>query len=58
VTFTRDRVSLQARFGETVESARLRAEVEEGFALYAQARIREFVPVLVETRVLSRLRHR
>ena len=47
--------SLQTQLGTTVEPDVIRAEVEAGFAAYSQARIREFVPVLVETRVRSRL---
>jgi hypothetical protein len=47
--------SLQARLGTSVEPDLIRAEVEAGFAAYSQARIREFVPVLVESRVRSRL---
>jgi hypothetical protein len=47
--------SLQARLGTTVTPEVVRAEVEAGFAALADARIREFVPVLVEARVRSRL---
>lgn len=47
--------SLQGRLGATVGFDLIRAEVEAGFAAYSQARIREFVPVLVEARVRSRL---
>jgi hypothetical protein len=47
--------SLQARFGATVDLDLIRAEVEAGFAGYSHARVREFVPILVETRVRSRL---
>jgi hypothetical protein len=47
--------SLQARLGTTVGLDLIRAEVEAGFAAYSQARVREFVPVLVESRVRSRL---
>ena len=49
--------SLQNRFGTTVQPDVIRAEVEAGFAAYAQARIRDFVPVLVEARVRSHLNH-
>jgi len=47
--------SLQRRFGEVVEPGLIRALVEAGFAFYSQARVREFVPVLVEARVRSDL---
>ena len=47
--------SLQARLGTTVEPDLIRAEVETGFTAFSQARVREFVPVLVEARVRSRL---
>ena len=47
--------SLQARLGATVAPDRIRSEVEDGFAGYAHARVHEFVPILVETRVRSRL---
>jgi hypothetical protein len=47
--------SLRTRLGTTVEPDLIRAEVEAGFAAYSQARIREFVPVLVESRARSRL---
>jgi hypothetical protein len=47
--------SLQGRLGATVGLDLIRAEVEAGFAAYTQARVREFVPVLVEARVRSRL---
>jgi len=47
--------SLQSRFGPTVEPARIRAEVEAEFAAYSAARVRDFIPILVESRVRSRL---
>ena len=47
--------SLHARLASTVERERIRVEVETEFAAYSEARIREFVPILVETRVRSRL---
>jgi hypothetical protein len=47
--------SLQRQLGTTVEAGAIRAEVEAAFAAYSEARIREFVPVLVETRVRSHL---
>jgi hypothetical protein len=49
--------SLQARFGAAVEPNLIRAEVEAGFAAYSHARIREFVPMLVEARVRSNVNH-
>ena len=48
--------SLQVRFGVGVDPALIRTEVEAEFATYAAARVREFVPILVETRVQARLR--
>ena len=50
--------SLQSRFGATVAPERIRAEVEAGFAEYATARVQDFVPILVEARVRSRLGRR
>ena len=47
--------SLQSRFSSTVDAAIIRAEVEAGFAAYSAARVREFIPILVESRVRSRL---
>ena len=47
--------SLQSRFSSTVDATLIRAEVEAGFAAYSAARVREFVPILVESRVRSRL---
>jgi len=47
--------SLQARFGSTVEPALIRTEVEAGFAEHSTARVRNFVPILVEARVRSQL---
>jgi hypothetical protein len=47
--------SLQNLLGSTVEPDVIRAEVEAEFASYSQARIFDFVPVLVETRVRERL---
>ena len=48
--------SLQVRLGVGVDPALIRTEVEAEFATYAAARVREFVPILVETRVQARLR--
>lgn len=47
--------SLQARLGGAVDPARIRAEVQAEFAVFSGARVRDFVPILVETRVRSRL---
>ena len=47
--------SLQGRLGGAVAPDRIRAEVEAEFAAFSEARIREFVPVLVETHVRTRL---
>jgi hypothetical protein len=47
--------SLLTRLGATTEPELIRAEVEAGFAAFDGARIRDFVPVLVEARVRSRL---
>jgi hypothetical protein len=48
--------SLQVRLGATVDPALITTEVEAEFATYAAARVREFVPLLVETHVQTRLR--
>jgi hypothetical protein len=47
--------SLQSRFSSTVDESRIRAEVEAGFAAYSAAPVREFIPILVESRVRSHL---
>jgi len=47
--------SLQARLDGAVAPNRIRAEGEAEFAAFSEARIREYVPVLVETRVRARL---
>ena len=47
--------SLQTRLDGAVSPERIRAEVEAEFAAFSEARIREYVPVLVETRVRARL---
>jgi len=47
--------SIQARLGPAVDADRIRVEVEREFASYADARIRDYVPILVETRVRLRL---
>ncbi len=43
--------SLQARLGVGIDPALIRTEVEAEFATYVAARVGEFVPILVETRV-------
>ena len=48
--------SLQVRLGAAVDPSLIRGEVEAEFATYASARLREFVPILVEARVQARLR--
>ena len=47
--------SLEARLGAAVDPVRIRAEVEAEFATHSDARVRDFVPLLVERRVRSRL---
>jgi hypothetical protein len=47
--------SLHARLGERVEAAVISAAVEEEFAAYSAARITQFVPIIVESRVRARL---
>jgi hypothetical protein len=47
--------SLRDRLGASAGLDRIRAEVEAGFAAFSQARVREFVPILVEARVRSHL---
>jgi hypothetical protein len=47
--------SLRTRLGAAVGLDLIRAEVETGFAAYSQARVRDFVPILVEAEVRSRL---
>ena len=48
--------SLQVRFETSVDPALIATEVEAEFATYRAARVREFVPILVETHVQTRLR--
>ena len=48
--------SLQVRLGVGIDPALIRTEVEAEFETYADARVREFVPILVETHVHARLR--
>lgn len=47
--------SLHGRLGGAVDVATIRDAVEAEFATFAHAKVREFVPVLVEARVRSRL---
>ncbi|MGZ4143368.1 MAG: three-helix bundle dimerization domain-containing protein [Actinomycetota bacterium] len=46
---------LQTRVEGDVDSSMIAAEVEAAFAAYSRARITQFVPVLVESRVRARL---
>ena len=48
--------SMQVRLGVSVDPALIRAEVEAEFATYAAARVREFVPILVESNLRDRMR--
>jgi hypothetical protein len=48
--------TLQARLGVGVDPVLIRTEVEAEFATYAAARVRQFVPILVESHVQARLR--
>ena len=48
--------SLQARLCGAVDPDRIRAEVQAEFEAFMGARVLDFVPILVETRVRSRLR--
>ena len=47
--------SLQARLGAGTDPVLIRTEVEAEFARYHSARVREFVPILVEHQVQARL---
>lgn len=47
--------SLRARLGEGFDTAVISAAVEAEFARYSTARITQFVPILVESRVWTRL---
>jgi hypothetical protein len=49
--------ALEARFGDVVDRQTLDAVVQADFSRYAQARVKDFVPVLVERDVSARLRH-
>jgi hypothetical protein len=50
--------ALQARFGTAVDVAAIAVEVEAEFAVYSKARVTDFVPILVERGVQTRLRER
>jgi hypothetical protein len=49
---------LHVRFGAAVALATIAAEVEREFARYSNARVTDFVPILVERGVQSRLHGR
>ena len=49
--------SLRARLGTDVDSVVLAGQVEVEFAAYSAARITQFIPALVESRVWARLCH-
>jgi hypothetical protein len=48
--------SLQVRLGEGLDFAVIAAEVEAELSTYANARVTQFIPILVESRVWDRLR--
>jgi len=48
--------SLHLRLGEDFDFAVIAAEVEAELSTYAQARVTQFIPILVESRVWQRLR--
>ena len=48
--------SLHVRVGEGLDFAVIVAEVEAEFSRYANARVTQFIPILVESRVWERLR--
>ena len=48
--------SLRVRLGEALDSAVIAAEVEAELSKYANARVTQFIPILVESRVWERLR--
>ncbi len=50
--------SLRARLGESVDAGLIVAEVEAELAAFAAARLTQFVPILVESRVRNRLHRR
>jgi hypothetical protein len=47
--------SLQARLDVALDPGRIRAEVEAEFEICSGARVHDFLPLLVERRVRSRL---
>jgi hypothetical protein len=47
--------SLQARLGDRVDAAAIAAHVEIELSAYSTARITQFVPILVESHVRTRL---
>ena len=48
--------SLRVRLGEGLDFAVIAAEVEAELSTYANARVTQFIPILVESRVWERLR--
>jgi len=48
--------SLRVRLGEDLDFVLIAAEVEAELSRYANARVTQFIPVLVESRVWQRLR--
>ena len=50
--------SLRVRLGESLDLAAIAAEVEAELSTYANARVTQFIPILVESRVWERLRRR
>jgi hypothetical protein len=61
VTATQKRrvmTSLEAQFGEAVDQHVLQAVVDADFALYENAHVKDFVPVLVEKDVRARILRR
>jgi hypothetical protein len=48
--------SLRVRLGEGLDFAVIAAEVEAELSAYANARVSQFIPILVESRVWRRLR--
>ncbi len=50
--------SLLARLGEGFDVDVIAAEVRSELSLYSGARVTQYVPLLVESRVGTRLRHR
>jgi hypothetical protein len=49
---------LQTRFGAVIELATIAVEVEREFARYSDVRVTDFVPILVERGVQTRLHGR